>query len=246
MNFHPTAFAMLTGPAFPVAEKNAIEHVRHILGRVDTTISDFRAALQLFTFCETSRRDTPETPRAIAHAFVMQAGRHLLTDWQLIACRDGVMSIYHLSHLLSGLSAAISESASLNEHVNHQLREEAAQAFRNHFPSFLNLRRAVAHSAEFMKTPRERQRHSLKPGTAMPAVFGGILDGTFEVGSLLEDNKFSMGFEGALVTLSMSDESLRFLIEVRHKTFRSFEPVLTKYPSGFGLTPGSIEYTQSY
>ena len=141
-------------------------------------------------------------------------------SWKLIAARDSALQVYHLWHRLNDVRAALRNSPTLLSYVDTGELRLAAKLFDSHFKAH-SVRHSVAHAAE---TANQADQHVVKnyEGYGMKITGAG---GVFVPGGL-QGNTYLATFKGEMVTLAMTDETLRKIYSVVEIFFNAFNDVI--------------------
>lgn len=91
--------------------------------------------------------------------------------WNQIACRDGVMSIYHAGELLEAIRRT-KVSACLIDKVDGPRIRAAAKAFEKLFPAIRQMRNGVGHVAEMTSSLGGHRKHALEGSVVFGALMG--------------------------------------------------------------------------
>lgn len=125
--------------------------------------------------------------------FSMDASIDTLSDWMLIAARDGALAIYHFGKTLEAIKKSLPGFPTLNSEVDHNLIRKANADYRKRFPRYEAIRHVVAHSAEFSATQAKRELHANKGPLVARAV--GATKGIRFSDSLIQ-RTYIVNFEG--------------------------------------------------
>lgn len=215
----------------PWAEREAASHIEFQLKLSANYLRDFEAALNLFDYAARRVRDLEKRRDALKArmdaAFLMdkvslakrqrinrerqRTGRELMRfgSWQVIAARDGAMTIYHFFMNLNGINEQLRlECPELLSVIPQHRFKTISRLRKKYFKEFEKLRHAIGHRGELQSSLKEFIRNSL--------------DGFLFLPSLLEGRTFSMTIEGRAVSYDISDETLSRLREIQADLFAAF------------------------
>ena len=210
---------LVWGIRVPGEEREEYNHVLATLSELSRYTLRFWHALQLFDMASTEiqpeiKNRTPFSDRA-----------KTFSGWRFMASRDAAMAVFHFSKALDAFKQGVSGCATLAKVIDHQKFRDARRKFRADFPNFADVRHAVAHVAELRSTPKSREKHTAKgPST----VGSGIIVGAgarVHISEGLTDRTFTNTYEGKLVTLDITVESLMKLDNVLALIEEAFRPV---------------------
>ena len=72
----------------------------------------------------------------------------MLTQWPMLAARDGAMSVYHFGVAMEGIKKSLPSYPTIDAGVDKKQIRIATNLFRKYFPRPEAIRHVVAHSAE--------------------------------------------------------------------------------------------------
>lgn len=184
---------------FPANERDDVHHCYACLEDLSRYCNDFSGALGLFTLCA-------------------QVGH---PEWNMIAAKDGAMTIYHFAKAMDGANTWCFRSPTLASMVKRQYLGDGFKLLGSYFPRFEAVRHAVAHAGDITKNPKWLASHSFTGSHHGQAIVlhnvGGMV-----IRNLLDNNKFKATFDGAIQEYEISDKTLSVLNEIREMFFRAF------------------------
>lgn len=129
----------------------AAEVIRIALSALDSQVFAFAAALSLIEHSlaqadamKVQVRKLRSGPRGLEIA--AQEQLHIVREWQQIAQRDAVMTIYHFGVALDSVN--FKNLPRLQKTVDHNLLRSARSTFQRSFPDNVQARHSVSHSAD--------------------------------------------------------------------------------------------------
>ena len=139
------------------------------------------------------------------------------------------MSIYHFYIAFEGIRDTTATNKSLSAIVDVKSFKNVGRQFRHRFPSFVDMRDAVSHSAEKTKTPAKHKDHSLS-GTFQSGVFD-IRDSTgVTIDDCLSNSTYQTSWNGKLLSYDISPETLIALDSYRKLVWDIFDPPIAAEP----------------
>jgi hypothetical protein len=184
--------------ALPAGERHAAHLVQTNLVAFASHVQAFKAALSLFDFC------LPQ----------MSKGPAGVGEWAFVAARDGVMSIYHAYTVLDGIRQTVVDCPTLNEMIDRQALRAAGKIFHDYFRTFEDMRDAVGHVGEKMKTPEKFAEHSYSGSVSTGAIKAEKITG-LTMSNILDGRRFTNTWEGKILTCDISQRSLDRLGEAK-------------------------------
>ena len=136
-------------------EMPALLHVVTLLAELGRYERHLLLAVYLYEYSQTAAFEIKDFAR-LEWALWTTGG------WQSMAARDGALSIYHFGRAIEGLKNSLRFCPTLNAKVDHKKIRIAAKSFDATFPNNIAIRAAVAHVADFSKTPQDKFFHAVK------------------------------------------------------------------------------------
>lgn len=153
-------------------------------------------------------------------------------EWQKAAARDCVMSLYHFGRTIEGIDKSLSNIDEIRKLIDTKKLKEQRKKFLSAFPDFIDMRNAIAHSAERMVTKSEFEKHSgkgireyiitdkLKISTQEPDSRLLIIESLF-------GDEFKSMWEGKIVSCNISESTYHKLYDIC-EAYRSIFDILYK------------------
>lgn len=187
---------MLLPTLVPLEEKAATQHLVQLMNDLDSYITDSETALDLF-------EESASPPRA--PDFLKRLRRRLL------ASKEIVMSIYHVSCVISAIRRGLGGCQTIQASFDKGLLKQAGDVFNARFPKAEELRHAVGHSAELSATPTAQELNSVS----------GL-----RVKSSLLNSMFTFTWKGELLSVEISRQTCLKLRDVEQQVLAAFLPCL--------------------
>jgi hypothetical protein len=130
----------------PEAQLNALQLVGLALNNLAYFAECFEADLSLFDSCAKQIKTEPKR-------------KEQLRNWQFVAARDGVVSIYNFSEALSSVAQSLHECPHIKSRLKYSMIEAAKARFKSHFPNAKRLRHSVGHAGEKASNSHEHAKH---------------------------------------------------------------------------------------
>lgn len=150
--------------------------------------------------------------------------------WQMIAGRDGAMSIYHFSQTLLSIRSGMKGCPKFSSLVDHDQIKKSRKRFAKSFPVAEHMRHAIAHSADMMLSLEKFSINLLQPSEKVHFAedIGATVVKNYAVGK-----KFGTTFEGKLITYEISPEVRDELLEILAGVYSAFSQVDINPLKGF-------------
>lgn len=222
-------------------EADAVMILSHNLESMDRYATRFEDALALFQFSKGKSEQLSAafmaslsaSPRPPAESIIQtmkqtMATTNRLSAWAFIACRDAAMTFYHFYEAMSGAKETLKACKTISRSVDHARLDQAIKLFEGSFPSYADLRHAVAHSAEMFNISKKTKMHMMKQDLDL----GGIkIEGSSALyQEILVEHRFSTSRYGVEISLEMSVASLVMLRRVAEEFYAAFGPPLDQTP----------------
>jgi len=228
-----------------VLEGDDLEQVRHLymlLAMIGVSEWQFRQALALLEACRAypapsidpanpPKFDPPKFPVYESQGFTRRA-------WQLMAAREGALTIYHFGQALAAVAPAVRQCSSIADRVDYAALRLARKSFKAAFPSHDAVRHVVGHAVDFTATVEERNRHSVMPPwehafNSHTMQYAGTRP-IFKLGDL-SDRAYLVTYEGDVHFYELKAETLERLSAIRERTYSAFRVVtdLDFYTCGY-------------
>lgn len=98
----------------------------------------------------------------------------LIDNWRRMACRDGVMSVYHFWQAMEIAKETVQRCPAIKANYDSSVAREATQMMKRDFRGRDSMRQAIAHWAELHRSEKESKKNTLT---------GPFEDGVIKLGS---------------------------------------------------------------
>ena len=217
----------------PEEEREECRHIAWLLGLLDSYREDFEAALELIDYTqkniEALRSEEVAARKANNQTRLNETRQASDThqNWQRIAMRDAVMSVYHFGFILDGILKSTHRCPTLMTKIDLSKLHTAQPLYKKHFPKPEPIRHAVAHVGETQhslhRLDKARFDGTLEIGGAtIQGIAGGyVIEGW--VKGTIYGWTMHMTHEKKLVSLEISPtthDQLKSIAEVVFAAFR--------------------------
>lgn len=160
----------LDATTVPIEEREAVEHIKHLLSCLRVYQENFYHAAMLFEACTAAHQRVFETTfqGAITEGRLhpqrldvegLLASQIVTGGWQEVAARDGVITIFNFGETVAAIKFSLANCRSLRvDHTKIRLGYNLFYkgAFRDHDA----IRNALAHAAKFHSSLNRMREHS--------------------------------------------------------------------------------------
>lgn len=188
----------------PPEERTVKHHVWLQIYALRQHLENFQAAAALIDHCEATL-ETMAVEQSAPHDDFRQ-----VMDWERIAARDAVMTVYHFGVTVMAIRSNIGKAPSLKR-VDHKLMRGAWKRFLRAFPFYEEHRHAVAHLADDMRTIEKLE--ALIPE-----------DGAIQTGNL-DGRTYIMNYKKGRMALSVTAETATELQSIMYEVWGAFRPM---------------------
>jgi hypothetical protein len=199
---------MIDPTHLPEVERDAAWQLSLAVNGLTKYVDAFEAALNLFDACIPWTTERPDLQRRF-------------TAWQLLAARDGAMSLYHYSKILMG--SHFKNCPSLRAYVDHRSIRKSRQVFNSAFPHIGDIRHSIAHAAELRETREKIATHSFS-GDATSIGISDDVQGLTISNSVFE-RRFTTTFEKKILQYEISGETLSSLRTITTLFISAFDKI---------------------
>jgi len=201
---------------FPEKEQQSAYACESCLRDIASCVRDFKYALALGDFCAFQMRIQQANPRP-------GLGEELF-PWQLIACRDGAMTIYHFAKAMDGANTWAKTCPTMSPLIDHAHLKNAFKLLGSYFANFEAVRHAVAHSSELIKNRKWIDEHSFT-GSYQSENINLVNVNKLVMRNVIEGRTFTSTFNGSIQSYEMSQATLDKLSEIATEFYLAFIPV---------------------
>jgi hypothetical protein len=184
---------MLRSGSYPKPESDEVWRMSCCLADIASYLKDFGAAVGLFLFCEKESKKQITNPQFADN----------LNRWQLIACRDGAMTIYHFYKSMQAVRRSMKVCPTIMKSADHESLRDANRIFEFYFPTFAKIRHAVGHSGEIMKDRKNFERHAFSGSYEGPGIKIEQAKNVILADNLQED-RFTITYDGQVLTYDIN------------------------------------------
>jgi hypothetical protein len=147
--------------------------------------------------------------------------------WQMMAARDGSLTIYHFGCTIDGIQRSLPACPALNCQIDRQKLKNARKLFDAKFPGHIAIRNVVAHMGDFTKTMRAQASHAVR-GQFMAGGFGSEeMEGITYLPGNMNQDRYTVTFDGKAFTYTLSRATVGDLCKVRELVYSAFAPAST-------------------
>ena len=146
--------------------------------------------------------------------------------WQMIAGRDGAMTIYHFASAIEGLQASLKDCPALTAQVEHREIRNARGIFDGAFPGYARMRHTIAHVADFSQTLTKKKSHSVK-GQFKKSWFSSEDEkGLTWLRGNMNDDTYAVTYNGEVFTYDLNRQSAAKSRSIKQRVYSAFDAAL--------------------
>ena len=119
----------------PEAETAALSRIQRNLDDLARHARTFTAAAEMLSFAR-QRAEAHEVKFDRDNSALGQERRNLLSEWQMIAVREGAMTLFHVAAAMSEIAHALQGCPTMSASIDQARMDQAGQKFRQSFPGF--------------------------------------------------------------------------------------------------------------
>jgi hypothetical protein len=143
--------------------------------------------------------------------------------WQMMAGRDGALTIFHFARALDGLQNGLKGCPALNADVAHQSIRNARKIFESAFPGYIAIRNVIAHVADFSKKLETKTAHAVKGPFKEKWFASADQQGLTWLGGNMNGNTYAVTYEGQAYTYDLSIQSAAKIRSIKERIYSAFE-----------------------
>lgn len=208
--FQPISITVLH---FPQAEWPAIGHLNTLLGAMHDLVMRMDAGLMLYNFSRGQRN--------LAKEQKSESSFQTFRKWMRIAGRDGAVAVVDLEDAVLGANDAVSGCPSLFPEIDRTKTKAAINLFKQYFPMRRDIRDAASHTVMPFKSKKKIDEHSIVKGIETEHM--RIAPGSrTTLSEIFFDRKYTMNFEGGVVSYEVSAESVLKATEIVTTFYQAF------------------------
>jgi hypothetical protein len=209
----------------PADQMPAFLHIVQLLAELNLYERNLLLAVYLYEYSQTAGWELRNDFARMEWALWTTGG------WQLMAARDGALTIYHFGRAIEGLRNSLGFCPALSSQVDSRKIKNAQKIFESRFPDNIEIRNAVAHVADFSQTTEKKTSHAVK-GPFKTKWFSSEdpLGVTWLPGNM-NGHTYAVTFMGKPYTYDLSFESASKLRDVKVQIFSAFDPATTPKPN---------------
>lgn len=195
--------------SFPLQETETIGLIQNHLIALGGYFEDVTAAFFLFDTASLNTRSP--------------AGKRWML-WAYVAARDAMMSIYHFGKTLEYIKSCGKLAPEFRSRIDQSKLKNARKIFGKNFPVFVDIRTAIAHSADLTSSLEKAEATALSSEQAeqigIPSFGKKVL-----VRNHIEGNTFSTTFEGKFIRQEITPAVQDILFAVISEFYEAFNEV---------------------
>jgi hypothetical protein len=215
----------------PAEEQEALLHIVDILASLGRFERRFSLALMLFDFShDENSRLGADVSMGRADFGTLDAKTNTLSGWQMMAAREGAMTIYHFGQTVEAIGSNLKACPTLCGLADHSTLRVAKKLFNATFPDYDAIRHVVAHMADFSATQKMKASHSIVG--PWKGNFGAVSIETKDQNAVtrftdnLYDRTYCITFEGKVYGYEITLGTLETITKIRRHFYSAFDPAV--------------------
>ena len=206
----------------PETEREAFLALVVSVNGLASYIRMFRSAVELFEYAEVLQEPG--------------ISKHQCGNWQLVAARDGAMSMFHFQRILEQSGISLKNCPTVRALLDHEKLRSARRRFNAVFPDVARVRHAVAHSAEMGETAANFQRNSFSGSADLQAVL--IEEAKhIRINNCLMGRRFTTTHDGEIIEYELGYTTLGMLCSIATEFYDGFSAIDSS-PRGWRTSGG--------
>jgi hypothetical protein len=193
------------------ASEEAANHIENQLFMLSQHANEFGAAVSLFEILMHRESTSTDHDEKIT-----------LLAWELVAARDGTVTIYNFAECMEGIKEQLHANSGLKGLVDWVEIRSITKEFNSKFPSYEQLRHGVTHAAEFVKSPKAREEHTLRNSFTGFGTEANVAKGLL-IQQCLQGKKFLSAYRGFIRSYEITPETLQTLRNIRDRFIGAFK-----------------------
>lgn len=208
----------------PEAERPHAKALRGNLGGLGTYALRLKEAIALYDHCAKLMFPIgPMNPEEVARTF------EFIMPWQLIACRDAGMSIWHFGQLIIACRRdCLPHIPTLRPYADDDALRLLERRFGGLFPNYKDIRKAIAHSADLARSEAAIKENALT-GSHRKGGVGVQTKGRVVLGQGLTGDVYTVGHKRQLVEFRMTQETLDRLNQAQQFVVQAYADIIAAW-----------------
>ncbi|MGL3210739.1 hypothetical protein [Bradyrhizobium sp. BR 1433] len=192
----PSSSEKVNRDLVPAPEREAADDIDFLVHNLFDYVFRFDAASKLMAYASTLHFSRPQF---LPHS---QAKYFITIEWQQMAARDAVFSLFHFWRTFEILRKdVLKHSPAVRDLADAKQLRLAWKLMASQFPNAIRMRNAIGHAGEFFSTTKQRERHSGQKNMFVEYVMMG--------------NEFIIRTFGQNISLDVSSKSVERLERIK-------------------------------
>jgi hypothetical protein len=209
----------------PAAQMAAFLHLSQLLAELGLYERRLLLAVYLYQYAQTAGWELRNDWKRMEFSLWTTGG------WQQIAARDGALTIYHFGRAIEGLRESFGACPALSSQVDHHKIRRAYKDSNQPSRTFIEIRAAVAHVADFSGTTQKKFFHSVKGIFKAKWFSSNNPAGITWLAGNMNDHTFAVTLEGKAYTYDLSLQSAERIREIKLQIFSAFDAATNSKPA---------------
>jgi hypothetical protein len=199
----------------PADQMPAFLHVMTLLAELGLYERQLLLAVYLYEY-------SAQAAHEIADFATLEHSLWTTGGWQMMAGRDGAMTIYHFGCAIEGIKNSLPACPALNALIDRRELKNAGNIFEAAFPGHVAIRHVVSHVADFSMTLKAQAAHAVKVPFKEKRFCSEDPKGITWLRGNMNDSMYAVTYEGKAFSYDLSRESVAKLRSVKVRIYSAF------------------------
>jgi hypothetical protein len=208
----------------PASQMEAFLHVMTLLAELGLYERHFLQAVYLYEY-------SAEAASEITDFATLELSLWTTGGWQMMAGRDGAMTIYHFGSAIEGLQNSLNDCPALNAQVDHREIRNARGIFEGAFDGYIRMRHAISHVAVSSQTLDKKLSHAVKGLFKKKWFSSENPQGVTWLRGNMNNDTYAVTHEGEVFTYDLNRRSAAKLRSVKQRIYSAFNAAAMPKPA---------------
>lgn len=200
----------------PADQMSAFLHIMTLLAKLGLYERHLLIAVYLYEY-------SAQAAHEITDFATLEYSLWTTGGWQMMAGRDGAMTIYHFGCTIDGIKKSLPACPALNSQIDRRKLKNASKIFDATFHGYTAIRHVVAHVADFSQTIEKQTSHAVKGPFNKKWFSSEDPKGTTWLGGNMNDNTYTVTYEGNAFTYDLSRDNVAKLRSIKDQIYSAFD-----------------------
>lgn len=201
----------------PADQMPALLHICELLAELGLYQRHFMLAVYLFEY-------STQAAFEIADFAILEDSLWTTGGWQMMAARDGALTIYHFGRAAEGLQNSLSFCPALSEQIDRKQVSSAIRSFQSAFPHNIDIRNAISHVADSSSTLTQKLSHAILGPFKTKRFSSEDPNSLTWLPGNLNGTTYAVSLKGKIFTYEVDRNNAEILRNVKQLIYNVFEP----------------------